>query len=157
MTFDLLVTFTFLWDIYHPSLVTIVQIGAKLWEIIETCSKKLTLGSERSLTPASDLWPFRWPSASYETSTPKFKVEILLNFDTHPTKTWQLSHNDVIWQPSWKMAAILEFFVARIFFWKSDLNSIFVPNFMLLSSTERFIGLSAALLVTTLQITVIIN
>ena len=57
MTFDLVVTFRSLWDIYHPSLVTIGQMGAKLVGIIETCSKNLTLASKRSLTPARDLWP----------------------------------------------------------------------------------------------------
>ena len=57
VTSDLVVTFILLRDIYHPSLVPIGKMGAKLWAIIETCSKNLTLASKRTLTPAGDLWP----------------------------------------------------------------------------------------------------
>ena len=37
------------------------------------------------------------------------------------------------WRPSWKMAAILKFCVARIFFLNSDPHKVSVPNLLLVS------------------------
>ena len=44
-----------------------------------------------------------------------------------------IGFHDSPWRPNWKMAAILKFCVARVFFLKSDPNRVFVPNLLLVS------------------------
>ena len=45
----------------------------------------------------------------------------------------KIGFQDSLWRPSWKMAAILKFCVARVFFLKGDPYRVFVPNLLLVS------------------------
>ena len=45
----------------------------------------------------------------------------------------KIKFQDTPWQPSWKMAAILKFCVARVIFLNSDPHRVFVPNLLLVS------------------------
>ena len=65
----------------------------------------------------------------------KYKIHYH-NYLSQPSAAlWKqkIGFHDSPWQPYWKMAAILKFCVARVFFLKSDPYRVFVPNLLLAS------------------------
>ena len=72
-------------------------------------------------------------------------VKILFFDHLMPFLRQKITFHNTPWRPSWKMAAILKFCVARVFFLKSDPHRVFVPNLLLVSWFERFLQLSAPL------------